>query len=191
MNVKSCQFWNKWNWKREQALQFLTPELGGNLVQIVGDLQKGDHRCRMYWFAEYFWIYMLFNISLVFLKLVRTVVLHFDPCVIHWIPHTTTYLIEKNLLVMSSVSGSRTFLASMSIWSFWDKYSLCSRVCSYTSKLHTQSQKWVWYPFWSIYSSPHMLHVVSRAKPLKGRPWWEKQIMEECRCDYSIALKMY
>ena len=28
-------------------------------------------------------------------------------------------------------------------------------------------------------SSPHMLHVVRRVKPLKGRPWWEKQIMED------------
>ena len=28
-------------------------------------------------------------------------------------------------------------------------------------------------------SIPHMLHVVRRVKPLKGLPWWEKQIMEE------------
>ena len=28
-------------------------------------------------------------------------------------------------------------------------------------------------------SSPHVLHVVRRVKPLKGRPWWEKQIMEQ------------
>ena len=54
-----------------------------------------------------------FQYFLVFLKLVRSVVLHFDPRAIHWIPHTTSYLIEKNLLVMSAVDGSRTFLTSM------------------------------------------------------------------------------
>ena len=25
----------------------------------------------------------------------------------------------------------------------------------------------------------HMIHVVTRVKTLKGRPWWEKQICEE------------
>ena len=35
-------------------------------------------------------------------------------------------------------------------------------------------------------SSPHMLHVVRRVKPLKGRPWWEKQIMEELGLDTPV-----
>ena len=30
---------------------------------------------------------------------------------------------------------------------------------------------------------PHMLHCVWRTKPLAGRPWWEKQIMEKFGLD--------
>lgn len=32
-------------------------------------------------------------------------------------------------------------------------------------------------------AEPHMLHVVWRNKPLKGRPWWEKQIMKKYGLD--------
>ena len=39
-------------------------------------------------------------------------------------------------------------------------------------------------------SSPHMLHVVRRVKPLKGRPWWEKQIMEELYCFDGWTLEL-
>ena len=42
-------------------------------------------------------------------------VMHFDPCATLWIPHTTSYLIEKNLLVLSATGCSRTFLSSMPI----------------------------------------------------------------------------
>ena len=27
----------------------------------------------------------------------------------------------------------------------------------------------------------HLLHIVRRVKPMNGRPWWKKQIMEECQ----------
>jgi len=43
-------------------------------------------------------------------------------------------------------------------------------------------------------NEPHLLHVVWRTKPLTGRPWWEKQIMEKFGLDdpfntYPVVLK--
>ena len=33
---------------------------------------------------------------------------------------------------------------------------------------------------------PHMIHIVSRVKTMKGRPWWEKDVCKEFGLDEKV-----
>ena len=38
---------------------------------------------------------------------------------------------------------------------------------------------------------PHMLHMVTRVKPLSGRPWWEKEIIAKLGLDGKVSGLIY